>query len=224
MSDQLTLKLESREVVRKGLSKLRAEGMVPAIIHDHGKDSVAVMAPYMVMLKTYRQAGKHHPLSLKVGTKNYMAMIKDVDFEPRKHQLRHVVFNAIKQNEAVETEVPLQLEGEIPAEKVGLVVLPQLDHVLISALPKDLPDHLTVDASGLAELGDKITIADIPVPPGVTILTEADHPIAEVEEPRVQEVEPEAEEAAEGEEGGAGEAAAGSDEASADSEESSKEG
>jgi hypothetical protein len=92
--------------------------------------------------------------------------------------LQHVVFQAIRQNETVEAEVPIRVEGDIPAEKVGLMTLHQLDTVEIEALPRNLPDELVVSAEKLVELHDKITVADLVVPDGVTILTELDHPIA----------------------------------------------
>jgi len=53
--------------------------------------------------------------------------------------------------------IPLRLSDEIPAEKISLVVITQLDAITVEALPKDLPDEIVVDASSLAEVGDKVT-------------------------------------------------------------------
>lgn len=184
--DSITLSVEARTVQGKAVRQLRAEGMIPAVIHDHGKDSRVVMAPLNEIKKVYQQAGKHHPLSIVFGKENYMALIKDVDIDPKKNQLRHVVFNAVKQDEKVETEVPVHLTGEIPAEKSGLMVIRYLDHVEIEALPKDLVDSLEVDATSLTAIGDKVFVSDIKAPNGVTVLTEAEHSIAGVEETKAQ--------------------------------------
>lgn len=185
MSDQdITLTLTKREVVGKGLNKLRNEGTVPAVIHNHGKDSVVVSGNYVEVAKVFSQAGKHHPVNLKVENKDYYAIIKDVDFEPKKHQLRHIVFGAINRNEKVETEVPIRIEGEIPAERIGLIVLNTLDHLTIEALPKDLIDVVVVDGSSLAEEGNKLHVSDIKVPDGVTVLNDLEQTIATVEAPR----------------------------------------
>ena len=187
MSGQdIALQVEERTVEGKAVRHLRREGMLPAVIHDHGSPSLVVMAPYTLVSKAYQQAGKHHPISITLGKKNYLVIIKDVDFDPKKQSIRHIVFNAIKQDEKVETEVPVHLVGEIPAEKAGLMVLRQLDHVDIEALPKDLIDSLEVDATTLIEIGDRVFVSDIKVPAGVTILTEAEHPIATVEETKAQ--------------------------------------
>lgn len=198
--NDISLNLQPRTVIGKGVRALRNDGLIPAVIHDHGKESIIVMAPFVELTKIYKSAGKHHPLSLTVEGKSYTALIKDVDFEPKKHQLRHVVFNAIAADEKQQTEVPVHyIEGDIPAEKAGLMVIRSLDAVEIEALPKDLIDQLLIDVSGLTEIGDRVTVADIKVPAGVTILTEADHPIAVVEETKAQMSEEAEEEAAAGE-------------------------
>ena len=210
MSDvDAPVKLSQRQVVGKGLNKLRAGGEVPAVIHNHGQESLHVVGSEIDLLKVYRAAGKHHPLNLEVGDAKFLALIKDAHFDPVKRRLQHVVFQAIRQDEAVEAEVPIRLEGEIPAEKVGLMILHQLDSVQIEALPKDLPDELVVSVEKLIELHDKITVEDLVVPAGVTILTDAEHPIATVAESRAMAAEEAEAEPVEGEPGAEGEAVEG---------------
>lgn len=198
MSDQtITVALEERTTLGKGLQQLRREGAVPAVIHNHGKESIHVVGNFTELSKVYSQAGKHHPVEVKVGGKNHLALIKDVDVEPTKHRLRHIVFQAINRNETTTAEIPVVLsEGNIPAERAGLLVLTQLDVVEVEALPRDLPNQLLVDASPLTEAGDKLTLADIQVPKGVTVLGDPEQIIATVEMPKDQIAEADA--AAEG--------------------------
>src|ERR1700742_1700286 len=126
--ETISLTLEAREVTGKAVKHLRKEGTVPAVIHDHGKDSVVVQGNAMQMTKVWHQAGKHHPVKLKAGDKNFTALIKAADLDPKKHQLRHMVFNAVNANEKVEAEIPIHAkydEGNesSPAERAGLIVL-----------------------------------------------------------------------------------------------------
>lgn len=186
--EEITLVLNQREVTGKAVKRLRAEGLIPAVIHDHGKASVVVQGTYIEVLKAYNRAGKHHPVSLKAGSKQYMALIKTVDFDPKKHELRHVVFNAVKANEKVTAEIPVRIkldeENEAtPAERASLVVLNQLESVEVEALPKDLPSALEFNGEVLAEVGDQVTVADLIVPSGVTVKTDPAHPLATVFEP-----------------------------------------
>lgn len=199
-SEDIVLELEKRDAVGKGLNALRNEGTIPAVIHNHGKESIIVMAPTIAMNKAYQQAGKTQPVNLKVGKETYLAIIKDADFDPKKNLLRHVVFNAVRQDQPVEAQVPIVLEGEeIPAEKAGLLVIPTLEHVTIEALPKDLIDSLSVDVTKLAEIGDKLHVSDLVVPSGVTIKEEPEQTIVVVEQPKAQMSEEAAEESEEGE-------------------------
>jgi large subunit ribosomal protein L25 len=188
--------LEQREITGKAVKHLRKDGMIPAVIHDHGKASLVVMGSYVSLTKAYQRAGKHHPVELKVGKKSFTALIKTAEFDPRHHLLVHVVFNAVDANQKVEAEIPIRIDGDAPAERAGLLIINQLDHVEVEALPKDLPDELVVDGTKLIELGDRLTVADLQVPTGVTILTEPEHPIATVEETKAQ-ISEEAEEATE---------------------------
>lgn len=188
----LPVELKERAKLGKGLGGLRQEGMIPAVIHNHGQPSIHVMGPETELKKIYRAAGKHHPLELKVGGQDFLALIKDVHVNPVKRRMQHVVFQAIKRDEKVEAEVPIKLEGEIPAERVGLQILHHLDHVEVEALPDKLPDEIIADVTVLTEIGDKITVGDLKVPEGVEILTDAEQSIAAVVEPKEQLVEEEA--------------------------------
>lgn len=187
-TDKITVELTKREVIRKGLANLRSQGQVPVVLHNHGKDSIHAAGELSALLKTFSAAGKHHPVEVKLDGKSHLALIKDIDFEPTKHRMRHVVFQAIRQNEETEAEIPVVFleDTEIPAEKKSLLVLKQLDSVQVKALPRDLPDQITVDPSSLSDAGDHLTVADLKVPKGVTILTPEDTSIASVEVPKDQ--------------------------------------
>ena len=191
--DTISIELQERTVLRKGLQHLRASGQIPAVIHNHGQESIHVMGDSVTMHKIYSEAGKHHPVQVTIGKQQHLTLIKDVDFEPTKHRMRHIVFQAINQNEETEAEIPIAyLEVEIPAERASLLVLKQLDRVQVKALPKDLPDELVVDLSVLVEVGDHVTVANLVVPQGVTILTDPTSQIAVVEMPKDQVAEADA--------------------------------
>ncbi len=185
-SDTIVLKAKERKELGKAVKALRREGIVPANVYERGKDSQAISANFVDITKVYRQAGKHSPIELDVDGKKHLVMIKDVDFNVAKNTIRHVAFHAVKRNEKVEAEVPVKIEGEVPAEKVGLLILQNLDTVQVEALPSSLPEELFVPGEKLVEDGDKVTVADIKVPNGVVILTESDVMVADVQVPKDQ--------------------------------------
>lgn len=186
--EEILLEVKKREVTGKAVKQLRRDGLVPAVIHDHGKESMHVQGPYLDVLKAFQKAGKHHPVSLKAGEHKFTVLIREVDIDPRKHQLRHVVFNAVKANEKVNAEIPVRIRFEegnesSPAERAGLIVLHQLEAVEVEALPRDLPEVLEFDGEKLVAVGDSATVADLIVPASVTVKTDPAHPLATVFEP-----------------------------------------
>lgn len=192
--DAYTLQLEPREITGKQVKRVRAAGSVPAVIHDHGKASVNVQAPYLEMYRTYMRAGKHHPVQLVNGTKKYTALIKSATFEPKNNTLTHVVFNAVNRNQKVEAEVPVKpryAEGNdsTPAERASLIVLEQLTSVEVRAVPDRIPDALEYDAEKLVADGDQVTVADLVLPDGVELADPEllDHPVATVTTPAALE-------------------------------------
>ncbi len=190
MSDTFELIAEKREVTGKKVQSIRRNGYVPATVYEKGKESTNVQVAYVPMSKAYSAVGLAQPVSLIVDKKKYLTMIKDVHIDPSKNTIMHVAFHAVNANEPVEAEVPVHIEGEVPAEKQGNFILRQNDHVLVEALPANLPEFVVVDAALLVNPGDHITVADIKPIPNVEILSELELTLAVVEEPRAQE-EPE---------------------------------
>lgn len=189
MQDTIKLELTKRDVLGKKVRHLRKTGVVPAVIHDHGKPSLHVQGDTQAVLKVYQEAAKHHPVQLTADGRTFTAMIKVADFEPRKHQLNHMVFNAVKANEHVTAEVPIHArydEGnEIsPAERTNLLVITNLDVITVKALPSQLPDVLYYDGEKLTNVGDHVTIADLQVPSGVELdVADDTQAVASVYEP-----------------------------------------
>jgi large subunit ribosomal protein L25 len=185
MGEKVQLSVENREVTGKKVAHLRDDGYVPAVIYGHDFPAQAVMAEAVPMAKAVHKAGKHQPIELQIGSKKRLVMIKMVDVDPVKRSLRHVAFHVVKQNEEVETEVPLVVTGagETPAEKAGLVVLTGAEVIEVKALPGNLPDQLEVPGERLVAEGDRLTVADIKPPKDVTILSDEELVVASVYEP-----------------------------------------
>ncbi len=185
---EVTLALEKREITGKTVKNLRKAGKVPAVIHDHGKDSVVVMGEYQAVHQAYKDAGRHHPVILTVGDKKYTAIIKSVTFDPIYNSFMHVVFNAVKANQKVTTDVPIRIkldEGNdaTPAERAGLMVIHNVTTVEVEAPANKLPDFLEFDGEKLKEVGNHATVADLVVPAGVEIKSDPNQQIANVFEP-----------------------------------------
>lgn len=168
MGDKITLKVDEREVHGKKVANLRKEGLTPGVVYGPGMEPVAIQVPEGELKKVAASAGKHTPVHL-TGKTRRIAMIKDVDIDPTKNTIRHISFHAVRADQPVVAEVPIELvgQGESEAEKAGLIILQTLDHIEVKALPMDLPEAVEASILALKEEGDKLTVADITLPTGV---------------------------------------------------------
>ncbi|MGW0184117.1 50S ribosomal protein L25/general stress protein Ctc, partial [Nocardia sp. NPDC003345] len=101
----------------------------------------------------------------------------------------------VKRGEEVTADVTVSVTGEAAP---GTLVTQDATTVTVSAEALNIPESLEVSVAG-AEAGTQVTAAEISLPKGVSLVTDAETLIANVTEARViAEAEPETE-AAEGE-------------------------
>jgi large subunit ribosomal protein L25 len=113
-----------------------------------------------------------------------------------KNRISHVSFQAISADQIVTTEVPIEAVAfdESEAGKAGLEVMQSIESIEIKAKPADLPEKLEVDAAGTKEPGDRLTVADIALPSGVSLADadEAELTIASIIDPAAEAAKAEA--------------------------------
>ncbi len=215
MSQDVQLQAEKREATgKRAAAQLRQSGKVPAVVQEHSKPSEHILLDGLAIIKAYQQVGKSQPIDLTVGDSKKLVLIKEIEFVPLKPRIQHVVFQALKQDEVVDADIPVHVTGDIPAENNRLAVLHTLETVAVRALPRALPESIEISGETLVEVNDRINVGDLKLPEGVELvelLAIGDdeekreeflsQPIALVKEP-LAEPEPEetvAEEGAEGE-------------------------
>lgn len=185
-NEKVVLNLEKRERMGRQAAKVRQEGLTPGVVYGKGVGPIAVQAPAIDVQKVVRAVGKRQPVEIEVQGKKRTAIIKSISRHPASNIIENIEFHAVKQNEKVVTEVPVVLEGagESAAERAGLVVLQAIEQLEVKALPKDLPEQLTVSILELEEAGQHVTVAEVQLPEGVELEHEdMDAVIASVYEP-----------------------------------------
>jgi large subunit ribosomal protein L25 len=143
-------------------------------------------------------------VTLAVDGQELPVLLREVQQQATTGHVLHVEFYHMTRDKLVKAKVPLAYTGDAPAAGRGGMVLRLLDNVDVEALPRDLPEALTVDLSSLEDMNQSITVADLAPPPGVTIQTDPATLVAKVQPPKV-----EVEEAAAAEEEAAAPGAAG---------------
>lgn len=182
-----TLKAFPREGSGKGgARKLRGTGRVPAVVYGHGDVpmSIAVDAHELGLLMGAISVG-NTIISLEVeGEGSQDVLIRDVQKHAYKPEVLHVDFFHVHAGETLTLKIPVRLVGEpYGVHTEGGV----LDHVLyeleVQTLPRNIPDVIEVDVSGL-KVGESVRVSDVQAG-SFQILNDADLPIASVVAPRV---------------------------------------
>jgi large subunit ribosomal protein L25 len=189
MTDKVALVAQKRDANSINPSQLRAEGRIPAVVYGQGSNAVAISLDSAEFGKTYARVGHNTIVELEIegeGTKS--VLVQDVQNHLHSEYPIHADFYTVKMDEVVKTSVPLHFIGESTAVfQDGGSLLTAIDELEIECLPGKLPSSIEVDISGLDDFEKTITVADLSIPAGVEVLTEAEELVAKVEAPRSEE-------------------------------------
>ncbi|MBX9742016.1 MAG: 50S ribosomal protein L25 [Chthoniobacterales bacterium] len=191
MSKQVKLSVQSRtNVGRNSVKQLRARGVVPANIYGSKQEPRNLELNERDIRKLLAHAaGENILVDLEiVGDKqNHLALIQEVQHHPVRGTILHVDFLEVSMNELLHTEIPVEAFGEADGVKNYGGLLEQLvRHVSIECLPKDLPESIRVEVTGLG-IGQSLHVRDLVLPPGVTVTNDPDLTIFLVAEPKVED-------------------------------------
>lgn len=187
-----TLRATTRKESGHKVKHIRKQGLLPATIYGKNIRSESVSVPLGDFTNTYDKAGETGLIELSLEGKVRPVLIHNVQKHPISGELLHAELMQVNLKEKVHTRVPIDFVGTAPAvsDKVG-TLLELLDELEIEALPTDLPEKISVDVSGLAEVNQEIKVKDVTVPAGITVLTDKDVSLVRIGELITQEEEPE---------------------------------
>ena len=200
MSDN-KLSLEKRSVAGKKLAGLRASGLIPSVIYGGKGEPILAQSTYNDTEKVLRAAGYHSTIDLMIDGKAQMVIVKNIDVDPVSRKIINVEFQAVSADKAVEATTPIVFVGfeTSEANKLHYTLLQVMEEIDVKAKPADLPKELSVDASKLATLDDRLTVSDIVLPKGVELADkelDREQVIANLYDPAAEAAAREAEEAA----------------------------
>ena len=179
----IELRAQPRTLIGKQVKTLRHQALVPGVVYGRHIEPLAVQFDYKELLVALNRAGTSAAVQLQVtGTPEpYLTIFRDIQHHPIRRDVSHVDLQALSLDETVQVSVNVALVGEAPIIVDGEGVLMQLlNEVTIEALPTALIAVIEVDISGLTEVGQTITVGDLVVPEGVTILTSPEDTVVQV--------------------------------------------
>jgi large subunit ribosomal protein L25 len=195
MRISFTFGADLRDMQGKGASRrLRHTGKVPAVLYGGHQDAQTLTLDQQNLLTMIGDERFYSSIvQLKIGERTQEAIVKDIQMHPAKNLVVHVDLLRVVENETIRIMLPIHFKGESisPGVKVqGGVVSHMRSDVEVECLPKDLPEFLELDLSGMS-LNETKFLADVPLPPGVKVpeLTRRNAPVVSIHSPRAEEPE-----------------------------------
>src|SRR5215204_3716836 len=184
MADNVDLQAKPREERGKNAARrLRASGMLPAVLYGDGDgSSTALAVPDRLVDYTLHHLGDNALYDIDLGAGGSTARIVDVQRDPVSGRLLHVDFAPVDMLERIEVTVPLHIVGEAPGAEEGGVLQQVAYEVQIETLPGDIPQELTLDVSSLG-MNENLTLADLRLPDGITLVSDPEEVAAIVTAP-----------------------------------------
>ena len=182
--------------------RLRRTGRVPGILYGGGGEPL----PFSVDARELRHALAAHGAVLEVsdGGATTPAILKSAQYHPVRGETMHIDLLRVNLNVAIGAVVPLELTGvdDAPGVKDGGVLEQITRELNIEALPTSIPESIVHDVSHM-QINDTVTLAEVSIPAGVTLLDDPEETVvATLAPPRVEsetdEIESETERVGEG--------------------------
>jgi large subunit ribosomal protein L25 len=150
--------------------RLRRADKVPGIIYGGKAQPTAIEVEHNPLFHALRKEKFHASiLEMDLDGKSERVLLRDFQMHPYKPQVLHIDFQRVAEDEAIHMRVPLHFVGEenSPAVKLNAAIISHvLSQVDVACLPRDLPEFIEVDLSGIKST-DVLKVSDLKMPAGV---------------------------------------------------------
>lgn len=187
--EKVVLKATKRDVIGKQVGALRRQGKLPAVLYGHRIEPVAIMLNAHETSLKLSHLTSSSLVTIDLDGKEYPALVREKQRDYIKNRLLHLDFQAVSLTEKIRAKVGIELTGTAPAVKdFNAVIITGLTELEVESLPKNLPERIEVDISGLAEIGAGLHVRDVVLSKKVEILDDPEETIVVATAPRVEEI------------------------------------
>lgn len=164
------LAVAAREGNGKGPSRqLRFAGRIPGVIYGAGEPQ-KVSLDYREFERLIKGGAEKALLDLRDSASG-VAILREIQRDPVTRRYLHVDLYSIRMDQETVFEVAVQASGIPVGVREGGILETHLRTVSVRCMPANLPTMFEVDIVGLKS-GDTLHVRDLPLPDGVTIVTD----------------------------------------------------
>lgn len=154
-SVEITGKVRALDVTKAQLKATRKAEQVPCVLY--GGEKPVHFSADLSSFKALIYSPESYLVNLDIDGQKVQAVLQDSQYHPVNDSLLHVDFMQIFENKPVVIDVPVKVTGTSPGVLAGGKLQVKLKRLKVKALPKNLPDNVVVDISGV-QIGKSIKV------------------------------------------------------------------
>jgi len=175
--------------------RMRKSGRIPAVIYGRQGKSVSIDMDNTEFLKGTKGISESTIVKVEVDGKSYDAFVKDTQRNIIDGKVLHIDFYEVESGVVLRAKVSLIFKGNPVGVREGGMLETPVHEIEVECLPKDLPERIEIDISGL-KVNHSIHVRDIPLAADVKVLSNLDQTVALVKFAKAEAAAPAAAEAA----------------------------
>ncbi|MDR2111355.1 MAG: 50S ribosomal protein L25 [Spirochaetaceae bacterium] len=157
--------------------RIRRAGRIPAVMYGRTGKAVTIDLDALEFTNGVKNISESTIVKVEIDGKTHEAFVKDTQRNIMDGRILHVDFYEVESGIALRAKVSIHLHGSPAGVREGGVLEFPLHEIEVECLPKDLPERLEVDISGL-KVNQSIHVRDLALDPGVRLVSGGDQVVA----------------------------------------------
>ena len=181
----IAMNIMSRESLGEVKAKsLRKKGLIPGVLYSKSMEPIEIAVDEKEFKKVYKDNKETGVFDINLNNENHTVFIQEVQRQILDNgEFTHFDLHKVTENDIIHTHVPVVLMNKRAIEGQGLIVQQQLMDVEVKYSMHNSTSQIGIDISNLTN-GDYLTVADLQIPQGISVLDDANAIIASVSYPR----------------------------------------
>jgi large subunit ribosomal protein L25 len=189
---EVVLKATKRTVTGRKVNRYRVEGKLPAVMYGSHFGATPIFLERHETVLALRGVSSSTILTVELDGEKHSCLLQDVQKDYVRNEPLHLDLRVLTMGEAITTNVRLSFIGHAPAlDKFACTLITSLQEIEVEAKPNDLPAEIEVDLSVIDDMSVTISVSDLKIGEGVTVLTDPDTTVASVTALAAEEAEEE---------------------------------
>ena len=175
--------------------RIRRSGRIPAVLYGRSGKAVSIDLDALEFVRGTKGISESTIVKVEVDGKSYDAFVKDAQRNIIDGNILHIDFYEVESGVVLRAKVSLVLNGNPVGVREGGILENPLHEIEVECLPKDLPERIEIDISGL-KVNQSLHVRDIPLAQGVRLLSNPEQTVALVKFAKAEAAAPAAGDAA----------------------------